>query len=1205
MLFQRSKIITRIMAGFMIMLIAIVLLGWESINSIKTIASTSDEIFEHPFTVSTSILSVRNDLLSNYVRVIKLLHTTDPGEKEKLVQGIALSKENADRNLNLIRTYYLGKKKDVDELEKAITEWRASRANTVGLILSGHSADAENRINTSDSVAADKALEKADNIYRFAENKALEFRQTSRDQSKDLTRIIIASIMLLIGASIVIASIITRSVTVSLKGAGSLARQLARSSSDKVEITQAIGAGDLDRTISISEPIELDESTLPSDELGNLLKAMAELGNMQISLDRSFQQMSESLRANRDAERNLNWLKSGQNKLEDRMRGELDADVLAEHVLSYLVGYLNAAVGAIYLYDDRDDILHLSASYALSESKGQYRLGEGVLGQAAREKQTITLTDIPPEYLKVSSVSGEHAPLFVSAVPLTVDDQLVGAIEFGAFHKFSAVESELLEQARKSISVALAVAIARQEKNRLLQQTIQQSEELRVQQEELQQSNEELEERAQMLEQQREQIRDKNLEITSASEELKRKADQLEQVSTYKSEFLANMSHELRTPLNSMMILSRLLRENRDGNLTAKQVEFAATINSAGNDLVNLINDILDLSKIEAGKLEYVFEDVSIPSICSSLEGMFRPAADQKGLGFNIIISPDVPQSIFTDEQRTLQILKNLLSNAVKFTSDGELTLRIYQPDSGNNPLHGSSLAFTVTDTGIGIPASRINQIFQAFVQADGSTSRRYGGTGLGLSISLQLAKGLGGELDVISEEGSGSAFSLYLPIGPEDSVADGCQNRLAVRSSPITFASNGPGKSLIDQPPVNDDRGKLNPNDQSILIIEDDLTLASILMELVRERGNNVLVATDGESGLVLADSYRPKAVILDVMLPGMDGWQVMQRLKDNPNTRHIPVHFLTCLEERKKAMNMGAVGFVSKPVDGEKLEAVFRAIDRSLENCMKRLLIVEDDEIEARSMVELLSEKGVEIMVASTGSAAIDLLSRESFDVMVLDLGLSDMSGFELLEHLRQMNDELLMPVIIHSGKALSHEEERRLRHYAESIIIKGARSPERLLNEVSLFLHLIEERLPADKQKMIRASVDRETVFEGKKVLLVDDDMRNLFSLTSILSEKQMVILEAENGIKAIDLLNANPDVDVVLMDIMMPEMDGYAAISEIRNDARFADLPIIAMTAKALKGDFEKCISSGASDYIAKPIDTDKLVSLLRVWLYSQV
>ncbi|GAM09427.1 non-motile and phage-resistance protein [Geobacter sp. OR-1] len=644
MSFHQFRIITRILLGFLVMLFAMAIIGRQAVNFISTIAGTSDDIFEHPFTVSTSISGIKSDLLSNQVRVAKLLNTTDPGEMESLIQGISVSKASADHHLGLLRTKYLGNAQDVEQLETAIAEWRAARENTVALIMAGRRNEAAKRIATSDTLAAEKALKEADDIYRFAADKAQEFRKLSANQSLQLSQTITLTFIFLIGASIVIAVIVTRSVAASLNSAGSIAKRLAMSSSEKVEIVRAISAGDLDRSITVSEPIELDESTLPRDELGNLIKSMGELADMQIALDRAFQQMTDSLRESRASDRAQDWLKSGQNELGERMRGDMAVNLLAENVLGFLSGYLNAAVGSIYLYDEVNGILRLASSYAVSERKEQCRLGEGVLGQAARDRQTITIADIPPAYLKVSSASGEIAPLIITAIPLTVGDQLVGAMEFGTFRRFNEVESELLEQAGQAISIAFVVAIAREENNRLLQQTLSQTEELRVQQEELQQSNEELEERAQMLEQQREQIRAKNREITTASEELGRKAAELERVSSYKSEFLANMSHELRTPLNSMMILSRLLSENREGNLTAKQVEFATTINSAGTDLVNLINDILDLSKIEAGRLEYIFEPVSLPSVCSALEGMFRPLTEQKGIGFHVLFSDDLPE---------------------------------------------------------------------------------------------------------------------------------------------------------------------------------------------------------------------------------------------------------------------------------------------------------------------------------------------------------------------------------------------------------------------------------------------------------------------------------------------------------------------------------------------------------------------------------
>jgi len=780
-------------------------------------------------------------------------------------------------------------------------------------------------------------------------------------------------------------------------------------------------------------------------------------------------------------------------------------------------------------------------------------------------------------------------------VPLVTDGHLTGAIEFGLFRDINDTDLEFIEQCRQTVSVGFGINHARQEKNLLLQKTLEQAEELRTQQEELQQTNEELEERAQLLEQQREQINLKKQAIEIANDLLLKKAEELEQVSTYKSEFLANMSHELRTPLNSLMILSGLLRDNRDGNLTPKQVEFAKTIHGAGNDLLNLINDILDLSKIEAGKLEYHYEETPLQGIFEALKSTFNPVAEQKGLAFELLADPSLPVTLNIDEQRIMQILKNLLSNAFKFTSKGEVRLKASMAPALDNPLATRAITFAVQDTGIGISPDKLNQIFQAFKQADGTTSRKYGGTGLGLSISLQLVRAMGGDIRVSSQEGHGSIFTLYIPV-----------SRTGERAAPVLPAPQtvitDPARALSILPPIPDDREALQPGDKSILVIEDDHDFASILLDLLRDKGYKALYSADGENGLAVADRYQPSAIILDVMLPGMDGWLVMQSLKDNPRTRHIPVHFLTCLEERQKAMSMGAIGFITKPVDTDKLDKVFSTIEDSISKTVKKLLIVEDDRNEANSMVALLGERDVTISVASTGREAIELLEKESFDSIILDIGLSDMSGFDLLEHMRQTDTATHTPVIIHSGRDLTHEDERKLRNYAESIIIKGAKSPERLLNEVSLFLHLVEEQLHPDKQRMIRSSLDREAMLEGKKVLLVDDDMRNLFSLASILSERQMTVIEAENGIDALTRLEENPDIDIVLMDIMMPDMDGYTAIGEIRKEQRHKKLPIIAMTAKALKGDHEKCIAAGANDYISKPLDTGKLLSLLRVWLY---
>ncbi|GLI39984.1 response regulator [Geobacter hydrogenophilus] len=1021
-------------------------------------------------------------------------------------------------------------------------------------------------------------------------------------------------ITLLLGAiaiALAMAFFITRSVASPIRVVLDAVRRMEESGVAKARLAEAIAAGDLSQDVTVSERLQVDPETTARDEGGMLLRAVAGMSGIQASLDAAFSRMTDSLRRNRQEEQARDWLKSGTNELSALLRGDRRLEEMVEKSLSFLCEYLGAGVGALYLYNDRTRDLEIAATYALArreDLKKRFGLGEGLVGEAARERKIIRLTDVPPGYLPIRSAIGEATPLNIAAVPLLHDNLLVGVVELGSFRDFTERELEFLLHAQEGLSIGISVNRSRKLVDELLEQTQAQTEELRVQQEELQQTNEELEERAQMLEQQREQIRAKNREVEETSRALQLKAGELERISTYKSEFMANMSHELRTPLNSLLILSSLLKENRENNLTEKQVEYAATINSSGNDLLTLINDILDLSKIESGKLEFNYEGMTVRALFEQLRTMFIPVAEQRGLGFDTTIEEGVPEEISTDGQRTQQILKNLISNACKFTREGRVAVRAYVPNSEENPLPVPAIAIQVSDTGIGIPAGKHDLVFQAFQQADGTTSRKFGGTGLGLSISRQLARGLHGDVLLESEEGKGSSFTLYLPL---DHAAHGAGSHSA-EAVPLLPPVEKPsekkpsGKEAdvqLPAPVLADDREQLKPGERSILIIEDDLSFASILMDMVHDHDFSAIVAGSGESGITLAHHYLPSAIILDVMLPHIDGWGVMRSLKDSLKTRHIPVHFITCLEDRQKALTMGAIGFVTKPVNSKQLDEVFTTIEHSLAKSVKKLLIVEDDRNEAKSMEALLGERDVAITIAGTGREAMGLLAAERFDCIVLDLGLSDMSGFEVLEKIQSFDENRRIPVIIHSGRDLSREDEQRLRHYAESIIIKGAKSPERLLNEVSLFLHLVESGMEPEKKRMIRAALDSEAMLEGKKVLIVDDDMRNIFSLSSILSEKKMIVLEAENGREALERLTHEPGIDVVLMDIMMPEMDGFAATRAIRKDPRFARLPIIALTAKAMKGDRDECLKAGASDYIQKPVDVDKLFSLLRVWLYG--
>ncbi|MFZ3017015.1 MAG: response regulator [Gallionella sp.] len=1221
---NRTKISTRLFFGFALTLFGALVVAAIGIRSITNLSEITSDIYEHPFVVANTIVEVRADVVQAQHIMNHMERAASPAEVDRLLQELQEMRAQADKHMDIVRKLYLGDMKDVDDIDQALAEWRTARDDTIRLVRAGRQVEAIMLDTKRDEPLADNVLKRVNVVRDYATRKAAELEQAAGDEASFAVQLAVIAFAFVLVGGIALTLLITRSVKQSLQQAAATVQKLIEGSGDKVRAAEAISAGDLGKDISLSEPLRIDEARLPNDEIGVLVRTAARLSEVQYTLDEAFRKMTRALRQDRETVQAMDWLKSGQNELYALMRGEQGADKMAGKVLAFLAEYLKAGVGALYLYSERDKELCLAATYAYTSRKDRcdcFRLGEGLVGQAVLDQKIICLSEVPPDYLPIASALGESRPTAVTVVPLLHGKRLVGVIEMGSFGELGDIGREFLELAREALAIGLDTMLSRQRMSELLEETQQQAEELRMQQEELQQGNEELEERAQMLEQQRERVRVANLELQSANQSLQRQAEELNRVGAYKSEFLANMSHELRTPLNSLMILSNLLAQNKEGNLTGKQVEFADTIYGAGKDLLNLINDILDLSKVEAGQIQLHYTELPMDSLCGGLSALFAPLAEQKSLGLRTEIAAEVPRVFRGDEQRIQQILKNLVSNALKFTTEGEvvMSVAIAGPE---NPLSVPAIAFAVSDTGIGVPADKQQLIFQAFQQADGSISRKYGGTGLGLSISLQLARAMHGDIRMCSEDGKGSVFTLFLPLaeaGTQMEASDSFDfsraswgnlaGRPAVDGSAETSGVSNIMLSVQEEDsgffsaPLPDDRQQLTAGDKSILIIEDDLDFAGILQEMIRKRGFPVLVAGNGESGVALAGRYAPSAIVLDVMLPHIDGWRVMRSLKDNPRTRHIPVHFITCMEDRQKALAMGAIGLVTKPVSAEQLNEVFQTIEGSIARSVKHLLIVEDNTTEARSMVALLEEEDVEITVAASGEDALSLLASGAFDCMVLDLSLSDMSGFELLERIEAMQEIRRIPVVIHSGRELTHEDERKLRRYAESIIIKGTRSPERLLNEVSLFLHLVESNLHPDKQRMIRTALDKEAMLDGCKVLLVDDDMRNIFSLSSILAEKNMQVIEAENGHEALARLDEHPDVAIVLMDIMMPEMDGYTAMREIRKNPRLADMPIIAMTAKALKGDHEKCIAAGASDYIAKPVEVDKLFSLMRVWTYQ--
>ncbi|MGA1874783.1 MAG: response regulator [bacterium] len=966
-----------------------------------------------------------------------------------------------------------------------------------------------------------------------------------------------------------------------------------------------------------------------------------ELRSPEDELGLALQQMTESLRSSREESEQRAWLRIGQNQLDEAMRGDQSILGLCQNIMSCLAGYLDIQIGALYLASKDTPDLVLCGSYAFDRSReagSVIKIGEGLVGQAALEKKMTIVTNVPEDYARIHSATGEALPRHILVSPFLFGGKLKGVMEFGSFREFSDLHLEFLRMVMDSVAIGIHTAQSRTKIQELLEESQRMTDELQVQQEELQATNEELEEQTQnlresqeklkiqqeelqttneeleekteSLERQKSDINRKNEELEAIRRDLEQKAEELAVASKYKSEFLANMSHELRTPLNSLLILSRSLIDNKDVNLTDHQIESLKIIYSSGKDLLDLINEILDLSKIEAGRMEVDKKELLIQDLAENIKAGFQHMIDDKRLAFQVIVDPKLPQTIFTDRRRTEQIMKNLMSNAIKFTDEGKITVQFKRPDnkvdlSRSGLTAERAVAISITDTGTGIPPDKQKIIFEAFQQADGGTARKYGGTGLGLSICRELADLLGGEIQLTSEPGKGSTFTLFLPVKREEKPSADIAPRASRREpkpaviQPQDLRENERALDLIIIP---DDRDSLKEDDQAILIIEDDQPFARILMDQCHQKGFKCLLSATGEKGLELAAGYQPKAIILDLILPGMNGWQVLESLKNNTAIRHIPVHIISIEEKSLEALQKGAIGFITKPVDKEELEEAITKIGKVIEKDIKDLLVVEDNRILRERIVTLIGNGDVKVSQAENGDEAIKALQSGRFDCMILDLGLPDMSGFELLRILETNENMIIPPVIIYTGRELTREEDEELQRYAESIIVKGVKSEERLLDETALFLHRIISNLPEKKKKMITTLYDKDMVLQGKKILLVDDDMRNAFALARILQDNGMKVLKAEDGKKALNILDREPDVDLVLMDIMMPVMDGYEATRTIRAHQKFWNMPIIALTAKAMKEDRARCLAAGASDYITKPVEVDRLLSMMRVLLY---
>jgi HAMP domain-containing protein/CheY-like chemotaxis protein/signal transduction histidine kinase len=944
------------------------------------------------------------------------------------------------------------------------------------------------------------------------------------------------------------------------------------------EVSTAVTKGDLTRSITV--------------------EARGEVAELKDNINTMINNLRETTMRNEEQ----GWLKTNIAKFTGMLQGQRDLLTVGRMLLSELAPLVGAQQGAIYQMEMGDDnkwMLRLLAGYATRPEQPQRILvGEGLVGQCAVEKERILLTGIRSDYTRIASSLADAPPASVVVLPVLFEGQTKAVVELASLAPFSVTHLTFLEQLTQSIGVVLNTIEATMRTENLLQQSQQLTVELQSQQKELQQTNEELAQKARQLAEQNVEVERKSREVEQARRALEEKAAELALTSKYKSEFLANMSHELRTPLNSILILGQQLAENAAGNLSGKQVEFARNIYSSGSDLLNLITDILDLSKIESGTVTVDAEEVAFAAVRDSVERNFRHVAEAKNLPFNIEFDPALPRSMTTDPKRLQQILKNLLSNAFKFTAHGHVSIRVAPAVSGWNQDHKilsktpNVIAFEISDTGIGIAGEKQKLIFEAFQQADAGTSRKYGGTGLGLAISRELATLLGGEIKLISAPGEGSSFTLYLPLTYSGGTA-----KLTRQPEAQPVVLPAPREEMIP-----DDRDAIQPGDSVLLIVEDDPHYARVLVGLARDKGFKALSATRGHAAIALARQYLPTAITLDIFLPDMLGWTVLNNLKLDPATRHIPVQIISIEEERQHGLSHGAFSYTIKPATTEGLEQCFDRIKSFVAPRAKRLLVVEDNKTERESIVELLAHDDIAIETVGTGGEAFQKLMDAQFDCCVLDLRLPDMSGYTLLEKMQAEPALREVPVVVFTGKELDSEEEKQLRALAKSIVLKDVQSPDRLFDETALFLHRVVANLPQAKRDMLSRLHNSNEALCGRKALVVDDDARNIFALTTVLENHEMNVLSATNGRQAIEIIQNTPDLSVVLMDIMMPEMDGYETLREIRKEAKFRALPILALTAKAMKGDREKCLEAGASDYIAKPVNTDQLVSLLRVWLH---
>jgi CheY-like chemotaxis protein/signal transduction histidine kinase len=1183
----RLSVKARLRGGFVFVGMLTGLLGLIALDGLFRLAQLTTDLYEHPFTVNTTVIAANGDLI-DIAATMKDLISAHGSDLDDDVYRLGGKEFEVDRAVDTMRQRYLGDQADLDALQKTLATWRSIRDLVIAQVRGNQRLEAQSLLRATGEPLIAAAQKSLHDISVVSASKAKQFAMAAAEQRDEVLRSLYLSFAAIAVVGILVTTIVYKSVTDQLNALRGAMVKLAAGNHD-LDIPEQGGGGIIGEMATTIEVFKRSAIHLSSE----------------------------------------NWIKTNIAELSTAMQQADHPKILGQMVVSRLVPLTGAGAGVFYLWRREAELLELIASYGFSEHKGvahSYRLGEGLVGQCGLEKEVINLTEVPGDYLRITSSLGEAPPRAILVAPLLSKGALMGVIEIATFTPLSQTVRDLIDQLLPVVGLNLELIEHARSTRLLLEETQRQAqelqaseEELKTQSDELQATNEELRAKSDALMLQTEELRASEEELRAQREELQatneelmeksqtlverqkaleaardeseRHAVELEVASHYKSEFLANMSHELRTPLNSLLILAKTLVDNEERTLTGEQVESARIIYEGGIHLLELINDILDLSKVEAGKMVVILEDIHIPTLAQSIKRRFAGLAGARRLSLTVEVDPELPAAMRCDPGKLDQIINNLVSNALKFTRQGGVTVRLSRsprlPSGGPTDRAGEALAVAVIDTGIGIAADKQERIFRAFEQADGTTSRQYGGTGLGLSISQKLAELLNGEVTLSSIEGKGSTFTLYLPlITPADAPAE----------QPPAEAVEVP--AAVRPSSLKDDQDELSPGDAVILVIEDDEAFARILYDMARQRGFKCVRAADGRTGLDLAQRVRPAGILLDIALPEMDGWAVMTQLKQMPDLRHVPVHFISVIDDRVRGLQMGAAGYLKKPVTRAQIDGVFDRLRHFAGDEPRRVLIVDDDAASRRSTATLVQGERIDIVEAGMGGEALALLRDQRFDCMVLDLLLPDFSGFDLLDQATREQIPL-PPVVVYSGKDLSYEETLKLREYTDSIVIKGARSPERLVDEVSLFLHSVQASQPADSQASRRPSVPtRDKDLAGRVVLLVDDDMRNAFALSKVLRGRGLKVIIAQDGKKALAHLKDNPEIELVLMDVMMPGMDGYSCMKEIRKNPQLKSLPILAVTAKAMTGDKERCLAAGADDYLSKPIDVDALVERLR-------